>query len=102
MCQPPASSSIKAFSEREVAFRSCHAQEDNKIIVIKRGGSVIEISPANAGDKGDARPSGALGRPPGAGNSSPLWYTCLENPVDRGASWATVHRVANGRTQISG
>ena len=35
-----------------------------------------------------------LGRSPGEGNGSPLWYSCLENPMDRGAWWATVHRVA--------
>ena len=35
------------------------------------------------------------------GNGNPLQYSCLENPRDRGAWWATVHRVAKGRTQLS-
>ena len=35
-----------------------------------------------------------LGRSPGEGNSNPLQYYCLDNPMDRGAWWATVHRVA--------
>ena len=35
-----------------------------------------------------------LGRSPGEGNGDPLQYPCLENPMDRGAGWATVHRVA--------
>ena len=35
-----------------------------------------------------------LGRPPGEGNGNPLQYTCLENPMDRRAWWATVHGVA--------
>ena len=35
-----------------------------------------------------------LGRSPGEANSNPLWYSCLENPMDRGAWWATVHGVA--------
>ena len=39
------------------------------------------------------------GRPPGGGN--PVWYFGLENPMDRGAWWATVHRVAKSRTQLS-
>ena len=39
------------------------------------------------------------GRPPGGGN--PVWYFWLENPMDRGAWWATVHRVAKSRTQLS-
>ena len=34
------------------------------------------------------------GRSPGEGNGNPLWYFCLENSMDRGACWATVHRVA--------
>ena len=38
------------------------------------------------------------GRFPGEGNGIPLQYPCLENPMDRGAWWATVHRVANGQT----
>ena len=36
----------------------------------------------------------------GDGNGKPLQYSCLENPVDRGASWAAVHRVAQSRTQL--
>ena len=62
---------------------------------------MVENLPANEGDKGDKRHSGASGRPPGAGNSNPLQYTCVENPMDRGALWATVLRVAKGQTQLS-
>ena len=36
----------------------------------------------------------------GEGNGNPLQYSCLENPVDRGAWWAAVHRVAQSRTQL--
>ena len=39
-----------------------------------------------------------LGRSPGEGNSNPLQYSCLENPMDRGTWWATVHGVAKSRT----
>ena len=46
--------------------------------------------PANAGDVGSILGSG---RSPGEGNSNPLQYSCLENPMDRGAWWATVHGV---------
>ena len=55
------------------------------------GGSVVKILPANAGDMGSIRGSG---RTPGEGNGSPLQYSCLENPMDRGAWWGTVHGVA--------
>ena len=39
-----------------------------------------------------------LGRSPGEGNGNPLQYSCLENSMDRGAWWATVHVVAKSRT----
>ena len=38
---------------------------------------------------------------PGEGNGNPLQYSCLENPMDGGAWWATVHGVAKSRTQLS-
>ena len=41
-----------------------------------------------------------LGRSPGEGNGKPLQYSCLENPMDRGAWQATVHRVAISQTQL--
>ena len=54
------------------------------------GGSVVENLPANAGDAGSIP---GLGRSPGEGNGSPLQYSCLENPMDRGAWWVTVHEI---------
>ena len=47
--------------------------------------------PANAGDAGDAGLIPGPGRSPGGGNGNPLQYSCLENPLDRGAWQATVH-----------
>ena len=41
------------------------------------------------------------GRSPGEGNGNPLQYSCLENPMDKGAWWATVHGVAKSRTRLS-
>ena len=41
------------------------------------------------------------GRSPGVGNGYPLQYSCLENPKDRGAWWATVHKVTKSRTRLS-
>ena len=41
------------------------------------------------------------GRSPGEGNGNPLQYSCLENPMDQGARWATVHGVAKSRTRLS-
>ena len=65
------------------------------------GGSVVKNSPASAGDTGDAGLIPLSGRSPGGGNSNPLQYSCLENPMDGGAWWAVVHRVAKRRTQPS-
>jgi len=51
----------------------------------------VKNSPANAGDKSSIP---GLGRFLGGGNSNPLQYSCLGNPMDRGAWWATVHGVS--------
>ena len=53
------------------------------------GSSVVKNPAANAGDVGSFPGSG---RSPGEGNGNPLQYYCLENPMDGGAWWATVHR----------
>ena len=58
------------------------------------GGTVVKNPPANAGDIRDVGLIPGSGRSPGVGNGNPFQYSCLENPVDRGARWATVHRVA--------
>ena len=56
------------------------------------GGSEVKVSASNAGDLGSIP---GWGRPPGEENGNPLQYSCLENPMDGGAWWATVHGVAN-------
>ena len=52
---------------------------------------MVKNSPANAGDIRDSGSIPGLRRPPGGGLGNPLQYSCLENPIDRGARWATVH-----------
>ena len=54
--------------------------------------------PANAGDVRDLSSIPGSGRSPGGGHGNPLQYSCLENPMDRGAWRATVHRVAKSQT----
>ena len=54
------------------------------------GGSVVKNLSGNTGDTGLVP---GLGRTPGEGNGKPLQYSCLGNPMDRGAWWATVHGV---------
>ena len=63
------------------------------------GGSEVKVSACNTGDLGSIPGSR---RSPGEGNGNPLQYSCLENPMDRGAWWmATVHGVAKSRTRLS-
>ena len=62
------------------------------------GGSEVKVSACNEGDL-DSIPES--GRSPGEGNGNPLQYSCLENPMDGGAWWATVHGFAKGRTRLS-
>ena len=59
---------------------------------------LVKIPPANAGDVRDAGSVPELGRFPGGGHGNPFHYSCLENPMDRGAWWAAVHRVAKSQT----
>ena len=58
------------------------------------GGSVVKNSPDNAGDAGDKGLISELGSSPGGGSGSPFQYSCLGNPMDRGAWQATVQGVA--------
>ena len=59
---------------------------------------VVKNPPDNAGDISDAGSIPGSGRSPGEGNGNPLLNSCLEKPMDRGAWWATVHRIAKSRT----
>ena len=61
---------------------------------------VAKNPPANAGDIRDACSIPESGRSPGEGNGNPLQYSCLENPMDRGAWHATVHRVTKSQTRL--
>ena len=61
---------------------------------------VVKNSPDNAGDKRDTGLIPGLGRSPGAANSNPLQYSCLENPKDRRAWRVTVHGVTKSWTQL--
>ena len=58
---------------------------------------MCHLFPANAGDEVSIP---GLGRFPGEGNDNPLQYSCLENPMDRGAWLDTVHGVTKSQTQL--
>ena len=59
---------------------------------------LIKNPSANAGDLRDVGLIPGSGSSPGEGNGNPLQYSCLENPMDRGAGWATVHGVTESDT----
>ena len=61
---------------------------------------MVKNMPANAGDIRDVGLIPGSGKSPGKGQSNPLQYWCLENPLDRGALQATVQGVAESWTQL--
>ena len=83
----------------ELGVRCSNLQEEKLLIIVTfPGGSEVKASACNEGDPGSIPGSG---RSPGEGNGNPLQYFCLENSMDRGAQWATLHRVAKSRTRLS-
>ena len=60
---------------------------------------MVKNSRASAGDTRDVGLIPGRGKSPGEGHGNPLQYSCLGNPRDRGAWWATVHTVAKSETQ---
>ena len=97
----------KVLESGATAFSAWDVKEDAKenscwiIISLQMGfpcGSVIKNPPANAGDTGSIPGSGRSLR---RGNGNPLQYSCLGNPMDREAWWATAHAVAKSRTQLN-
>ena len=74
-----------------LTIQECFLQPSRVALVLKN-------LPANAGDLGDTGQS--LGRCPGGGHGNPLQCSCLENPTDRRAGWATAHMIVKSRTQL--
>ena len=62
---------------------------------------MVKNLPANAEDTTDMSSILGLGRSSGEGNGNPHQHSCLENAIDRGVWWATVHEVAKSQTQLS-
>ena len=71
-------------------FADCLIRSSNSELLGFPGGSVVMNPPASAGDAGDTGSVSGSGRSPGGGHGNPLQYSCLGNPMDRGAWWATV------------
>ena len=81
--------------EGSIAYSSCNGYFKSSQVVL-----VVKNPPTNAGDRRDTSSIPGLGRFPGGGHGNPSQYSCLENPMDRGAWRATVHGVAKSRTQL--
>ena len=69
-----------------------------KGVVSSQVAQLVKKPPASAGDKRDVGLIPGLGRSAGEGNSDPLQYSCVENSMDTGAWWATVHGVVRSWT----
>ena len=61
---------------------------------------MVKKPPTDVGDAGDLDSTPGSGKYPGGGHGNPLQYSCLENPMDRGTWWATVHGVTKSWTQL--
>ena len=75
-------------------------QRSRKLVGASQVVLMVKNPPANTGDARDAGSIPGWGRSPGEGHGNPLQYSYLENPMDRGAWWATVHRVSKSQKQL--
>ena len=78
------------FTNQPIMFKLIKLKITEYLTIFTPGGSDNKESACNAGDLGLIP---GLGRSPGEGNGNPLQHSCLENPMDRGAWWATIHVV---------
>ena len=76
-------------------------QEISRRLRVPQVALVVKNPPANAGDTSDIGSFPGVTRSPGERNDNPLQYSCLENPRERRAWWATVHRVAKSWIWLS-
>ena len=104
MCTEDASDLLnKVFKkrERELQGLDTSSLRDQEPLRASQVVLVVKNQPANARNAGDVGSVLELERSPGGGHSNPLQYSCLEKPMDRGAWWATVHRVTKNQTPLS-
>ena len=97
---------IKPLQEILLNFYTGHSPEGHKELdmiewLFCRGFPCSSLSKKSACNAGDLGSIPRLGRSPGEGNGSPLQDSCLENPIDRGAWWATVHGIAKSQIWLS-
>ena len=88
------------FSDPEVELMAMKQGKRDGRGYFPGGASVVEDPPANAGGTGNSGSIPGSERTPGGGNGNLFQYSCLENPMDRGTWWATVHNITKGWTQL--
>ena len=91
-------SKVPAFRKFTLSERRKKIEEPCRTVRGFIGGSAVKNPPAIAGDAGNAGSIPGLGRSPGEGNGNALQYSCLENPMDRGAWGAAVYKVVESDT----
>ena len=79
----------------------CKCKFSTSLNLYIRASFVVQTVKKPACNAGDLGSLPGLGRCPGEGNGNPLQCSCLENPMDRGASWAAVHGAAKNWTRLS-
>ena len=105
---PLAGTSVTSCKKTSRCSRSTPTAESSRVLIWLRYSKcqasqvalVVKNPPANAGDLRDASLIPGWGRSPGGRHGNPLQYFCLENPMDRGAWWATVHGVTKSQTGL--
>ena len=85
------------YQDRILCFEDSDANERKETFIFQ-GFPCSSVGKESACSTGDLGSIPGLGRFPGEGNGNPLQYSCLKNPMDRGAWQATVHGVAKGQT----
>ena len=85
----------------EINARAVFKYRKIKATINNKMAQMVKNPPANAGDTRDVSPIPGLGRSPGGGHGNPLQYSCLENSMDRGTWWVTVHGVKNSGTWLN-
>ena len=81
-----------------LCISATYARASQVALVVKKKKKKKKNLPGNAGDIRDLASIPRSGRSPGRNNGNPLQYSCLKSPMDRGAWWATLHRVAESDT----
>ena len=97
---PPVLLPGKSHGQRSLVGYSLWGRKESDTTERLHFTSVGKESACNPGDSGDTSSIPGSRKSPGGGHGTPLQYSCLENPIDRGAQPATVHSLSKSQTQL--